>query len=72
MVFGSYLYICTHIDEESYRVATENTRKPLWQEEKTCPLDNGCNKILPSSKPILSSPPHEKESPMIPNIFEWH
>jgi hypothetical protein len=46
MVFGSYLYIRTHIDEESCWIASKNTQKPLWQEEKTCPLGNNCNKIL--------------------------
>jgi hypothetical protein len=71
MVFDSYLCTHTHIDEESCQIVGENTRKPLWQEEKTCPLGNNSNKILPSPKPLLSSPPHEKEPPMIPNLFEW-
>jgi hypothetical protein len=49
----------------------EDTQKPLWQEEKTCSMGNGCNKGLPSFEPPLQQPPHEKELLFIPSLLEW-
>jgi hypothetical protein len=39
--------------------------------KKTSPLNNGCNKVLPSHELPLLQPPHEKKPPMIPSLLKW-
>jgi hypothetical protein len=36
------------MDEENCWTTSEDTQKPLWQKEETCPLDNSRDKIFPS------------------------